>query len=81
MHDLLQEYIIYSVLNGSTFLLTRVAGVQYTISEVPSGVTLQYAVTAVDSQGRKGDQSSVVQITGINMTCKILFRKKNMQGT
>ncbi len=61
----LQGYVIYSVLEGMAFLLSQVPGPVHTVEDVPTGVTLQYQVAALDSSGREGLPSGIVQVAGI----------------
>ncbi len=60
----MQGYVLYNVLEGMVFLLSEVSGLMHTVEGVPTGVTLQYQVAAINSFGRKGFPSAVVTIEG-----------------
>ena len=41
---------------------------QYTLEDVPKGISLLYQVAAISSEGRKGFPSTTVAVSGMNQT-------------
>ena len=68
MQLLWQEYILYSILDNVTVPLTRTAMLQYTLEDVPKGISLLYQVAAISSEGRKGVPSTTVAVSGMSQT-------------
>lgn len=65
--------MIYNVLEDMVFLVSQVSGLKHMVEEVPTGVTLWYQVAALDSIGRVGLFSAIVEVAGIAILHRLSF--------